>query len=291
VLQAFEYDAYGARYAYDGSGASIAMSAIDGAGVYGYQGRRLDAETGFYYFRNRYLNVGLGRFLTMDPIGRWGDEKELGNPIGFLGNRGISRRDFLGLTCQGGGGETEGGLRGPLSFRLPLTELPGGKGRGKVYCGSCHDPVYVNPPLPPIVSGPILVGPQGPQGPQGGAPGKKDKSQSWWEKFILDWVYAQYGGLDAGNAVADTIGEGISRSWLVFKRWSAWEIDSIKQLLWWFSEKFGTCNAVAAIAFSGCVAANGCNSLPPYMKAPCLLRCSMRGAAAWAICIITSKKK
>ncbi|GEM_PF-6228317 len=101
MLQAFEYDAYGARYAYDGSGASIAMSAIDGAGVYGYQGRRLDAETGFYYFRNRYLNVGLGRFLTMDPVGRWGDGKAVGNPKGFAGSSSISDTDPFGLYCGG----------------------------------------------------------------------------------------------------------------------------------------------------------------------------------------------
>ena len=102
VLQAFEYDAYGARYAYDGSGASIAMSAIDGAGVYGYQGRRLDAETGFYYFRNRYLNVGLGRFLTMDPIGRWGDQGIYGNPYCGFGGSPYRYVDYSGLFCQPG---------------------------------------------------------------------------------------------------------------------------------------------------------------------------------------------
>jgi RHS repeat-associated protein len=30
---------------------------------------RLDADTGFYQVRNRYLHPGLGRWLTRDPIG------------------------------------------------------------------------------------------------------------------------------------------------------------------------------------------------------------------------------
>ena len=35
---------------------------------YLFTGRRLDAETGFYYFRNRYYSAEMGRFVTVDPI-------------------------------------------------------------------------------------------------------------------------------------------------------------------------------------------------------------------------------
>ncbi|TXH05496.1 MAG: RHS repeat-associated core domain-containing protein [Nevskiaceae bacterium] len=34
-----------------------------------YTGRRLDAETGLYYYRARYYSTSLGRFLQTDPIG------------------------------------------------------------------------------------------------------------------------------------------------------------------------------------------------------------------------------
>jgi RHS repeat-associated protein len=36
---------------------------------YAFTGRRLDSETGLYYFRNRYYHSQLGRFVTRDPIG------------------------------------------------------------------------------------------------------------------------------------------------------------------------------------------------------------------------------
>ena len=37
--------------------------------LYGFQGRPVDAETGFVYFRNRYYDPELGRFVTADPEG------------------------------------------------------------------------------------------------------------------------------------------------------------------------------------------------------------------------------
>ena len=37
--------------------------------LFGYQGRNLDPETGLIYFRNRYYDPQLGRFITADPKG------------------------------------------------------------------------------------------------------------------------------------------------------------------------------------------------------------------------------
>ena len=37
--------------------------------VYTFQGRRTDPETGLMYYRNRYYNPQLGRFLQRDPLG------------------------------------------------------------------------------------------------------------------------------------------------------------------------------------------------------------------------------
>jgi len=50
---------------------------------YGFQGRRLDAETGLVYFRNRYYDPGTGRFLQRDPV--W-DASNVGGWYTFVGN-------------------------------------------------------------------------------------------------------------------------------------------------------------------------------------------------------------
>ncbi|MCL4244488.1 MAG: RHS repeat-associated core domain-containing protein, partial [Candidatus Dadabacteria bacterium] len=36
---------------------------------YSYTGREYDAESGLYYYRARYYDPSIGRFLQEDPIG------------------------------------------------------------------------------------------------------------------------------------------------------------------------------------------------------------------------------
>jgi RHS repeat-associated protein len=62
-----------------------------------FQGRRFDPETGFYYFRHRYLDPARGRFVSRDPLGLWGDPGNLGNPYAFCGNDPVNCADPLGL--------------------------------------------------------------------------------------------------------------------------------------------------------------------------------------------------
>jgi len=64
------------RYAYDGYGRCDVFDASFGtrtessfAWEYRYTGRRLDLETGIYYFRARFYHAELGRFIIRDPIG------------------------------------------------------------------------------------------------------------------------------------------------------------------------------------------------------------------------------
>jgi len=64
---------------------------------YLFQGARYDAETGFYYFRNRYYDPRTGRFLQRDPV--W-DEQNVGGWYTFVANGAISRRDPFGLDDQ-----------------------------------------------------------------------------------------------------------------------------------------------------------------------------------------------
>jgi RHS repeat-associated protein len=58
VLNHFVYDSFGNR---------TASTTADFR--FGYTGRELDTETGLYYYRARYYDSGLGRFISEDPIG------------------------------------------------------------------------------------------------------------------------------------------------------------------------------------------------------------------------------
>lgn len=61
--------------------------------VYLFQGARYDAETGFYYSRNRYYDPRNGRFLQRDPV--W-DAQHVGNQYTFAASRPASAGDPFG---------------------------------------------------------------------------------------------------------------------------------------------------------------------------------------------------
>ncbi|HKQ46551.1 MAG TPA: hypothetical protein VJZ71_00600 [Phycisphaerae bacterium] len=60
----------------------------------GLHGRAYDNETGWYYFRTRYMDPRTGRFTTRVAIGIWGDAE--GNSYSFCGNNPWSRFDPIG---------------------------------------------------------------------------------------------------------------------------------------------------------------------------------------------------
>ncbi|MCK4340748.1 MAG: RHS repeat-associated core domain-containing protein [Phycisphaerae bacterium] len=64
---------------------------------YLFTGRRYDPETGWYYYRTRYLDPVAGRFTTRDAIGLWGDPLNLGNGYTLVGNNPLTRLDPFGL--------------------------------------------------------------------------------------------------------------------------------------------------------------------------------------------------
>ncbi|MBZ0150151.1 MAG: RHS repeat-associated core domain-containing protein, partial [Planctomycetes bacterium] len=58
---------------------------------------RLDEITGLLQMRNRYYSTELGRFLTRDPLGEWGDGANLGNAYAYAGGRQLVWGDPMGL--------------------------------------------------------------------------------------------------------------------------------------------------------------------------------------------------
>ncbi|MCP3913162.1 MAG: RHS repeat-associated core domain-containing protein, partial [Actinomycetia bacterium] len=93
-----------------------------------FHGRPVDPETGFIYFRNRYLDPEFGRFITTDPMG-YADAPSLyqfalnnpvdfsdptGEAVGFLFDAGFAIYD----TWAWGTGQITGGQ---YALRMSLT--------------------------------------------------------------------------------------------------------------------------------------------------------------------------
>lgn len=94
VVERYEYEDFGRTHISDGVGFPRSASAV--GNPYGFTGRRWDPETGFYYFRTRYLEVGTGRFTTRDTLGIWGDPMALGNGFTYVGNNPWTSLDPMG---------------------------------------------------------------------------------------------------------------------------------------------------------------------------------------------------
>lgn len=84
VVQAYAYDAFGRIVDQVGSLTN----------PYTYTARELDPESGLLFFRTRYLDPSLGRFIQEDPIGFRGDDFNL---YTYALNNPINLRDSLGL--------------------------------------------------------------------------------------------------------------------------------------------------------------------------------------------------
>jgi RHS repeat-associated protein len=66
LVERYEYDVYGEPTIRDANGTVISESIV--GNPYMFTGRNYDDETGLYYYRARYYNPEIGRFMQTDPI-------------------------------------------------------------------------------------------------------------------------------------------------------------------------------------------------------------------------------
>ncbi len=67
LVEKYTYDIYGSVIIRDSGNNVLSQSAINNR--YMFTGREYDPETGLYYYRARYYNPSIGRFLQADPVG------------------------------------------------------------------------------------------------------------------------------------------------------------------------------------------------------------------------------
>jgi RHS repeat-associated protein len=87
VLNHFVYDSFGSR------------TGVTGAEFrFGYTGRELDGETGLYYYRARYYDPKVGRFISEDPLGFGAGDTNL---YRYVNNSPTNFTDPTGTTISG----------------------------------------------------------------------------------------------------------------------------------------------------------------------------------------------
>ena len=69
LVEYYAYSPYGERTAYDSNGTEIDQNSVELKTEYGFTGRRYDMESDLWYFRARYFDTEMGRFVSRDPLG------------------------------------------------------------------------------------------------------------------------------------------------------------------------------------------------------------------------------
>ena len=112
VIEKYSYDIFGNVIIKDAQGNVLSQSAV--GNPYFFTARALDPETGLYYYRARYYNPKIGRFLQTDPVGYSAGI----NLYAYCSNNPINYTDPMGLRSVGeqigqsliGAGEMIGGV-------------------------------------------------------------------------------------------------------------------------------------------------------------------------------------
>jgi RHS repeat-associated protein len=97
------------HFVYDSFGGRTATTGVDFR--FGYTGRELDDETGLYYYRARYYDAGLGRFISQDPIGFTAGDTNL---YRYVNNSPTNATDPMGEVANVAAGAGFGAVFGGL---------------------------------------------------------------------------------------------------------------------------------------------------------------------------------
>ena len=124
-IEKYTYDIYGLPTIMSSTGTVRTVSSYNN--TYMFTGQEYGTETGLYYYRARYYDVALGRFLETDPIGYAGGI----NLYGYVQNNPWNWTDPFGLAGlpipEGGWGGGIPGL-GTGTGIPPVNDIPAGGG-------------------------------------------------------------------------------------------------------------------------------------------------------------------
>jgi RHS repeat-associated protein len=143
------------------SGAAVSTVKYNAFGVlesgvpapYAFTGREWDPESGLYYYRARYYDPKIGRFLTEDPLGLTDGI----NRYAYVKNNPVNRKDPSGMIAGGVGGGFGVGLVPPL----PLIGFVGDANCHVVADGHGNIGVLCCAEGGPALGGFVGAGPQG----------------------------------------------------------------------------------------------------------------------------------
>jgi len=110
LAQTYTFDSFGKQIASSGSLTN----------PFQYSARESDSETGLYYYRARYYNPNIGRFISTDPIGFKGGN----NHYAFVKNNPLLLRDPQG-TCPSDPCVPEGGASDSVSAYTIMCKCQG----------------------------------------------------------------------------------------------------------------------------------------------------------------------
>ncbi|MEB3232910.1 MAG: Calx-beta domain-containing protein, partial [Leptolyngbyaceae bacterium] len=96
---------------YDSFGRKLSETNPDGGDRFGFTGREYDENTGLYYYRARYYDPELGRFISQDPIEFSGQDPNL---YGYVSNNPTNATDPSGLIAA-------------IQYNVIVTEFVSGK--------------------------------------------------------------------------------------------------------------------------------------------------------------------
>jgi len=120
VIEAYDCDAYGNTLCFSGPGGDGLWFTDDDVRTNNpinttiFTGRQLDAESQIYYYRARYYNPVIGRFISRDPIGIKGGI----NLYEYVGSSPVNAFDPLGLIIEMHCNRCKNNTNGPMSCRL-----------------------------------------------------------------------------------------------------------------------------------------------------------------------------